>query len=140
MGLSGVAGAAFTLQGQHSNVGPAKDIPAGISLQAGPTPGRCISSRAARRRRDFPTTPGAPQPQCGSGASDAFVSNLVRRRLAAAAEPRAEQTGVRLVGFGPQFCRTLRRRRRPVDTLVSKFSDDESIYVDLEQNVAVGEK
>ena len=118
--LSGAANATFTLQGQHSNVGPAEDVPAGISLD--PTAGDVFIT-GITTSTDFPTTPGAPQPRYGGGASDAFVSKISFGGVVQPLdEPRAAQAGVRLVLVQSTICRTLRCRRQSDDAMVERSS------------------
>jgi hypothetical protein len=135
--LSGAANATFTLQGQHSNVGPAEDVPAGISL--GPTAGDVFIT-GSTTSTDFPTTPGAPQPQYGSGASDAFVSKISFGGVAQPLTNLALHKPVFVSSeFSPQFAGRFAVDGDPTTRWSSGFSNDEWIYVDLEQTIAVGE-
>jgi hypothetical protein len=135
--LSGAANATFTLQGQHSNVGPAEDVPAGISL--GPTAGDVFITGSATST-DFPTTPGAPQSQYGSGASDAFVSKISFGGVVQSLTNLALHKSVFVSSeFSPQFAGRFAVDGDPGTRWSSAFSDPQWIYVDLEQTVAVGE-
>ena len=116
--LSGTANATFTLQGQHSNVGPAsrrssRHRPRAVrgrrvhhgqhDIRRFPDDARCAAADVRQRRE-----------------RRVCVEGLVRRSRAAPDEPRAEQGGVRLVGVRRAICRTLRRGRRPVDAMVER--------------------
>ena len=112
--VSGAATATFTLRGQHSNVGNSLDVPAGIAL--GPAVGDVFVT-GSTTSFDFPTTPGAPQPLYGSGASDAFVSKV---SFQDGSTPRPNlalnKRVVVLVVIWPWIRGSQRRRRRPVGT------------------------
>jgi len=134
---SSAANATFSLQGQHSNVGPAEDVPAGIAL--GPTAGDAFIT-GSTTSFDFPTTPGAPQPLYGSGASDAFVSKIA---FGGGTQPLPNLALNRPVfvssQFSSQFAGGFAVDGDPATRWSSTFSDDEWIYVDLGQTIAVGE-
>jgi hypothetical protein len=134
---SGAANATFTLQGQHSNVGPAQDVPAGIAL--GPTAGDVFIA-GSTTSVDFPTTPGAPQRVYGSGASDAFVSKI---SLGGIAQPLPNLALNKPVFVSSEFAAPFAGRfavdSNPTTRWSSEFSDPQWIYVDLEQTIAVGE-
>jgi F5/8 type C domain/Beta-propeller repeat len=135
--LSGAANATFTLQGQHSNVGPAASIPAGIAL--GPTAGDVFIT-GSTNSYDLPTTPGAPQRTYGSGASDAFVSKVSFGAPAQALPNLARNKRVFVSSeFGPQYAGRFAVDGDPSTRWSSEFSDAQWIYVDLEQNTAVAE-
>jgi hypothetical protein len=135
--LSGVATATLTLQGQHSNVGPSEDIPAGIAL--GPTTGDVFIA-GSTNSYDFPITAGAPQPTYGSGASDAFVARI---SFGAIAQPLPNLARNRPVWasseFGTQYAAPFAVDGDPSTRWSSEFSDQQWIYVDLGQNIAVSE-
>ena len=69
---SGIVASEFLLNGQHSNVSVPSDMPTGIAV-SGAADVFVVGSTTSV---DFPTTPNAPQPSYGSGASDAFISKV----------------------------------------------------------------
>jgi len=135
--LSGAANATFTLQGQHSNVGPPEGVPTGIAL--GPKAGDVFIT-GTTNSYDFPITTGAPQPTYGSGASDAFIARVSFGGVAQPLPNLALHKPVFVSSeFGPQFAGTFAVDGDRSTRWSSVFSDPQWIYVDLEQNTAVGE-
>jgi hypothetical protein len=135
--LSGVANATFTLQGQHSNVGPSEDVPAGIAL--GPVAGDVFIT-GSTNSFDFPITAGAAQPTYASGASDAFAARISFGVIAQGLPNLALNRPVFVSSeFGPQFAGAFAVDGNPSTRWSSQFSDPQYIYVDLGQNTAVSE-
>jgi hypothetical protein len=135
--VSGVASASFTLQGQHSNVGPAVSVPAGIAV--GPTAGDVFIT-GSTTSFDLPTTAGAPQSTYGSGASDAFVSKVAFGGVTSSLPNLALNRPVFVSSeFGPQFAGRFAVDGDQTTRWSSEFSDPQWIYVDLGQNIAVSE-
>jgi hypothetical protein len=135
--LSGVADATFTMQGQHSSVGPSEDTPAGIAL--GPVAGDVFIA-GTTDSYDFPVTAGAPQPTYGSGASDAFAARISFGGVTQSLPNLALNKPVFVSSeFSPQFAGSFAVDGNPSTRWSSAFTDNEWIYVDLEQNTAVSE-
>jgi hypothetical protein len=135
--LSGVENSTFSLQGQHSNVGPSEDVATGIAL--GPNPGDVFVA-GSTTSFDFPITTGAPQPMYGSGASDAFVAKVSFGGTTQTLPNLALNKPVFVSSeFGPQFAGRFAVDGDQSTRWSSAFSDPQWIYVDLEQNTAVSE-
>jgi F5/8 type C domain/Beta-propeller repeat len=136
--LSGAANATFTLQGQHSNVGPPMSIPAGIAL--GPATGDVLVT-GTTNSYDFPTTLGSPQRFYGSGASDVFVSKVSFQDVSTPPRPNLALNKPVFVSseFGPQYAGRFAVDGNASTRWSSEFCDPQWIYVDLEQTTAVAE-
>jgi hypothetical protein len=134
--LSGADNATFLMNGQHSNVGPPADVPAGIAI--GPVPGD-VYVAGSTVSVDFPTTPNTPQPFYGSGASDAFIAKV---SFGASAPPPpvnlAQNKSVVVSStFSPQYAGNDAVDGDGSTRWSSQFSDPQWIYVDLGQRIAL---
>ena len=88
--------------------------------------------------RDFPVTPGAPQPSYGSGSSDAFITKV---SFADASSPgpnvALNKTVVASSVFAPQYGGAFAVDGNLSTRWSSEFSDPQWIYVDLGQSYDV---
>jgi hypothetical protein len=89
---------------------------------------------------DFPITAGVPQPTYGSGASDAFAARISFGAVVRSLPNLALNKPVFVSSeFSPQFAGSFAVDGNPSTRWSSAFTDNEWIYVDLEQNTAVSE-
>ena len=135
---AGATTAEYVLNGSRSNVGSIADWPTGIAVDG--SSGVYVTGSTSTY--DFPTTPNAPQPFYGSGASDAFISKVSFSDVG----PPPDGTNIALNKtvvvssiFSPEYAGAYAVDGSPTTRWSSVFSDPQWIYVDLGQTYAISE-